>query len=140
MKYLLTIAIAAASGLALPPSGMAQDVRIQTGSQGLRIGSANQFSNYGSDSYGRRLNRYQSNYGYNNNGYRNDGYGRFGNSGQYGYRNHDYYGGNYGRVRDYRDHYRSSPYRGYNNGYNNGYYYRPGFSIGGGSSRVFFGF
>ena len=166
MKYLLTIAIAAVSGLALPPSGMAQDVLIQTGQQGLRIANPNQFSNYGSDSYGRRLNRYQNNYGYRNNGYRNGGYNGgahnddpyndghhndgfyndgyrddgYSHSGQYGYRNHDYYGGNYGRVRDYRDHYRSNGYRGYHNGYNNGYYYRPGFSIGGGSSRVFFGF
>lgn len=136
MKYLLTIAVAAACGLASPPSGVAQDVRIQTGTQGVRIGNANQFSNYGSDSYGRRLNRYRSNYGFNNNAYRNNGYGRFGNSGPNGYRNYDYYGGNYGRVRDYRNQYRSNQFRGYNNGY----YNRPGFSIGGGSSRVFFGF
>ena len=136
MKYLLTLAIAAAYGLVSPSSAVAQNVGIQTGQQGFRIANPNQFSNYGSDSYGRRLNRYQSNFGYNNNGYRNDGYGQYGNSGQHGYRNYDYYGGNYGRVQDYRDHYRSNPYRGYNNGY----YYRPGFSIGGGSSRVFFGF
>ena len=143
MKYLLAFAIAAAYGLASPSAGMAQDVRIQTGPQGLRIGTPHQFSNYGSDSYGRRLNRYQNNYGYHNNGYYNDGHHNYGyrndgyrQSGQYGYQNHDYYGGNYGRVRDYRGYYRSNPY----SGYNNGYYSRPGFSIGGGSSRVYFGF
>jgi len=136
MKYLLTIAIAAACGLVLPSSGVAQDVRIQRGPQGLRIGTPHQFSNYGSNSYGRRLNRYQSNYGYNNNAYRNDGYGRYGNSGLHGYHNYDYYGGNYGRVRDYRNYYGSNPY----GGYNNGYYNRPGFSMGGGGSRVYFGF
>ncbi len=158
MRYLITFAVAGACLLGSQSSGVAQDVRIQAGSQGLRLGNYNQFSNYGSDSYGRRLNRYQNNYGYRNNGYRNggahnddpyndghhndgfynDGYRNDGysHSGQYGYRNHDYYGGNYGRVRDYRDHYRTNPYRGYNNGY----YSRPGFSIGGGSSRVYFGF
>jgi|GEM_PF-1696051 len=158
MKYLLTFAVAAACSLASASSGVAQDVRIQGGSQGPRLGNYNQFSNYGSDSYGRRLNRYQNNYGYHNNGYYNDGHHNDGHhnnghhnngyhndgyhndgyshSGQYGYRNHDYYGGNYGRVRDYRGYYRTNPY----SGYNNGYYSRPGFSIGGPSSRVYFGF
>lgn len=136
MKYLLTLAVAAACSLASMSSGVAQDLRIQAGSQGFRNGNLNQFSNYRSDSYGRRLNRYQNNYGYYNNGYSNDGYRQYGNSGPYGYQNHDYYGGNYGRVRDYRDYYRSNQFQGYNNGY----YYRPGFSIGGGSSRVYFGF
>ena len=152
MKYLLTFAVAAACFLASPSYGAAQDVRIQGGSHGPRLGNYNQFSNYGSDSYGRRLNRYQNNYGYGNDGYGNNGYRNggyndghhndgyyndgFNQSGQYGYQNHDYYGGNYGRVRDYRDYYRTNPYRGYNNGY----YSRPGFSIGGGSSRVYFGF
>jgi len=131
MKYLLTFAVAAVCGLASPSCGAAQDLPIQEGSQDPGIGSAYQLTSYASDTYSRRLNRYRNNYGYNNNRHRS-----YGNSRNYGYRNHDYYGGNYGRVRNYRNHYRSTS----NRGFYNGYYSRPGFSIGGGSSRVFFGF
>ncbi len=133
MKYLLTIALTAICGLASMSSGAAQEGQIQVGPQGLTVGYASQFTDYGSDSYGRRLNRYQNNYGYNRT---RNGNAYYRNPGQFGYHNHDYYGGNYGRVRDYQNHYRSYP----NGGYNNGYYSRPGFSIGGGSSRIFFGF
>ena len=134
MKYLATMAMAAVCGMAGSSCSGAQDEQIQVGAPSVVIGDAYQFTNYGSDAYGRRLNRYQNNYGYNNYGY--NGNRQYRNSGQFGYRNHDYYGGNYGRVRGYQNHYRSYP----NRGYNNGYYSRPGFSIGGGSSRVYFGF
>lgn len=129
MKHLLTIATAAVFGLACPFCEAIQGEQVATATASSAVASTNQFTSSASDAYGRRLRRYQNNYGYNNNYH-------FRHSGRHGYRTHDYYGGNYGRVRDYRNHYRSYP----NNGYYNGYYSRPGFTIGGGSSRVFFGF
>ena len=129
MKHLLTIAIAGVCRLACPICEAAQEGQISAPTQGAGVSSVNQFTSSVSAAYSRRLRRYQNNYGHNNNHH-------YRNSGQNAYRTHDYYGGNYGRVRDYRNHYRSYP----NNGYNNGYYSRPGFTIGGGSSRVFFGF
>lgn len=129
MKHLLTIAITAVCGLASPSCEAVHEVLTLPGEQGPAVSNTYQFTSYAPDPYGRRLNRYRNNYGYNNSwNYRH--------SGHYGYRAHDYYGGNYSRVRDYRTHYRSYPY----SGYYNGYYSRPGFSIGGGSSRVYFGF
>ena len=65
MRYLLTTALLC--GLASSSGVAAQDLQIQVGSQGLAIGNGGQFSGYGSDAYGRRLNRYQNNYGYNRN-------------------------------------------------------------------------
>ena len=135
MKHIFTIAVIAASSLPCIPAADPQDSRIETDADVLQIADRNQFTNYVQNTYGRRLNRYQNNYGYNNYSHRNNWYRQYGNSGQYGYRNHDYYGRNYGRVHDYRNYYRSTPNRGYN-----GYYSRPGFSIGGGSSRLYFGF
>ena len=129
MKHLLTFAIATVCGLASSSCEAVQEVQNATAPHRSSVSSTNQFTSSASDAYGRRLRRYQNNYGHNNNHY-------YRNSGRNGYRSHDYYGGNYGRVRDYRNHYRSNP----NNGYYNGYYSRPGFTIGGGSSRVFFGF
>jgi hypothetical protein len=130
MKYLLMIAIVAACSLG--SSAGAQELQIQTGGQEYRFATPSTFTNYHTDSYGRRLNRYQRNYGYNNYRNRSNWSRQYGN----GYRNYDYYGRNYGRVRDYRGVYQTYP----NRGYYNGYYMRPGFTIGGGSSRVFFGF
>ena len=138
MKYLFTIAIATACSLASSCSTVAQDLQIDAGIPIVSIGNQHQyrFTNFAADSFDRRLNRYQNNYGYNNNPYRGNWNRQYGNSGPYGYRNYDYYGRNYGRTRDYRNYYRGNP----NRGYYNGYYSRPGFSIGGGSSRIYFGF
>lgn len=136
MKYFLTLAMAVTCCVALVPDAEAQDIRLQTVSQGLRNHSTG--VNYNSHSYGRRLNRYQNNYQYNQgfNAGHNAGHYGHNNYNNYGYNNYDYYGGNHGRVNDYRGYYRTNNYRGFNNGY----YSRPGFSLGGGSSRVFFGF
>lgn len=133
MKNLLTIATAALCGLALSSCVSAQDVQIQAGVPGVAIGATARSNNYGSDAYGRRLNRYSNNYGYNP-GYNNNTTWYYGNQPRYPYQNYDYYGGNYGRVRDYRNYYRSNPNRGY------GYYSRPGFYLGGRRSGVYFGF
>ena len=138
MKYFLTFAMAVTCCVALLPGAIAQDIRFQAVSQALR-NSVNTLS-YTSDSYGRRLNRYRNNYGYNQgynaghnagHNWHNNSYGNHGNTCRY-----NYYGGNYSRVNAYRSYYRSNR----NGGYYNGYRSRPGFSIGGGSSRVFFGF
>ena len=129
MKHLLTFAIVTFCGLASSSCEAVQEEQNLTAPHRSSVSSTNQFTSSVSDAYGRRLRRYQNNYGHNSNRH-------YRNAGQNGYRTHDYYGGNYGRVRDYRNHYRSYP----NNGYYNGYYSRPGFTIGGGSSRVFFGF
>lgn len=133
MKSLLTFAAVAVCGLTITPCWGAEEAQKQTGAPGAAVGNTYQFTSFDLDAYGRRLNRYQNNYGHNHRNYHNNGNCHHGN---YGYRNHDYYGGNYGRVRDYRNHYRTYP----NGGNYNGYYSRPGFSIGGGSSRVYFGF
>jgi len=138
MKYLFTIAVAAAWSLTSSCSTVAQDLQIDAGIPTVSIANQHQyqFTNFAADAFDRRLNRYQNNYGYNTYPYRGNWYRQYGNSGPYGYRNYDYYGRNYGRTRDYRNYYRGNP----NRGYYNGYYYRPGFYIGGGSSRIFFGF
>jgi hypothetical protein len=128
MKSLLRLGAVALCGLAVSPCWGAEEVVRPTGESGVVAADAYQFVSANPDAYGRRLNRYHNNYGYGSRNYYNNG--------NYGYRNYDYYGGNYGRVRDYRNHYRNYP----NGGYYNGYYSRPGFSIGGGSSRVYFGF
>lgn len=141
MKYLLTLVAFAVFSVASGSTSEAQ-VRISTGGLGFSTGNTN-WNNTGSNSYGRRLNRYQNHYGYGNPGYGhygNHGNGhRYGNYSNYGGNRYDYYGNNYGRVNDYRSYY------GTNRGnrstyYNGGYRSRAGFSIGSGRSRLYFGF